>query len=88
MLLPDLMSGQVQILSELMLYVTLLTAPEQPAKLSPTVYTILQLVCRTRALGIATKDLGALTGYDPRSIHYQITQLLDLGLLCVTTLYM
>lgn len=64
-----------------------LTATEQPAKLSPTVYTILQLVCRTRALGLATKDLGALTGYDPRSIHYQITQLLDLGLLYVATLY-
>lgn len=67
---------------------SLLTATEQPAKLSPTVYTILQLVCRTRALGLATKDLGALTGYDPRSIHYQITQLLDLGLLYVATLYM
>jgi hypothetical protein len=52
------------------------------------VYTILQLVCRARALGLATKDLGPLTGYDPRSIHYQITQLLDLGLLCVTALYM
>lgn len=88
MLLLGLMSGQVHVLTSRYEGVSSHCSLKQPAKLSPTVYTILQLVCRTRALGIATKDLGPLTGYDPRSIHYQINQLLDLGLLYVTTLYL
>lgn len=47
------------------------------------VYTTLQIIARTREKGIAIKDLGPITGYDPKSIFYQIQQLVSLNLVCV-----
>lgn len=52
----------------------------QPPKLSDTVYTTLQIVTRTREKGVPIKDLGPMTGYDPKSIFYQISQLIDMNL--------
>jgi hypothetical protein len=47
------------------------------------VYTTLQIIARTREKGIAIKDLGPITGYDPKSIFYQIQQLVALNLMYV-----
>lgn len=55
----------------------------QPSKLSDVVYTTLQIIARTREKGIAIKDLGPITGYDPKSIFYQIQQLVALNLMYV-----
>jgi hypothetical protein len=48
--------------------------------LTDTVYTTLQIVTRAREKGVAIKDLGPMTGYDPKAIFYQISQLIDLNL--------
>jgi hypothetical protein len=44
------------------------------------VYSTLQLITRTREAGMAIKDLGPITKYDPKSIFYQISQLVELNL--------
>lgn len=46
-------------------------------------YTTLQVITRTREKGIAIKDLGPITKYDPKSIFYQIAQLVDMNLVYV-----
>ena len=64
-LITDPMDGQVQILSKLKLIRRGYT--EQPAQLSPTGYTVLYVVCRTRVFGFPTQQLGVPIGYDPHT---------------------
>lgn len=52
----------------------------QPSKLSPMVYTCLQLVTRGRDDGISVVDLGSKTGYDQKACFYLVKQLLELDL--------
>ncbi|KAH7092842.1 hypothetical protein BKA62DRAFT_722325 [Auriculariales sp. MPI-PUGE-AT-0066] len=53
----------------------------RPSKLSPMVYTALQLICRGRQLGISVHALGQATGYDQKMCHYLCKQLLALNLI-------
>ncbi|EPQ61082.1 hypothetical protein GLOTRDRAFT_113540 [Gloeophyllum trabeum ATCC 11539] len=50
----------------------------RPSKLSPMVYTALQLITRGRENGISVMDLGKKSGYDQKTCHYLVNQLLDL----------
>ncbi|KAH9835845.1 uncharacterized protein C8Q71DRAFT_99456 [Rhodofomes roseus] len=50
------------------------------SKLSPMVYTALQLISRGREAGITSVDLARKSGYDPKTCHYLINQLLSLNL--------
>ncbi|EMD41648.1 hypothetical protein CERSUDRAFT_128608, partial [Gelatoporia subvermispora B] len=50
----------------------------RPAKLTPMVYTALQLITRGRDNGISVVDLGKKTGYDQKTCFYLIKQLLEL----------
>ncbi|KAH7915130.1 hypothetical protein BJ138DRAFT_998508 [Hygrophoropsis aurantiaca] len=52
----------------------------RPSKLSPMVYSALQLITRGRETGITTVELGKKTKYDQKTCFYVIKQLLDLGL--------
>ncbi|KAL4080394.1 hypothetical protein V8B97DRAFT_1863880 [Scleroderma yunnanense] len=52
----------------------------RPAKLSPMVYTALQLITRGREEGITTVELGRKTKYDQKTCFYVIKQLIELGL--------
>lgn len=47
------------------------------------VYTTLQIIARTREKGMPMRDLGPITGYDPKSIFFQVQQLENLGLVYV-----
>ncbi|KAG8957280.1 hypothetical protein FRC03_010296 [Tulasnella sp. 419] len=51
------------------------------AKLSPMVYTALQLITRSRAHGLPMTTLGESTGYDQKTVHYLASQLIDLDLI-------
>jgi hypothetical protein len=51
--------------------------------MTPMVYTVLQLVTRGREKGISTVALGKTTGYDQKTIHYLIAQLIKLDLVYV-----
>ncbi|KAF9243844.1 hypothetical protein BU15DRAFT_86274 [Melanogaster broomeanus] len=51
----------------------------RPPKLSPMVYTALQLITRGREEGITTVDLGRKTKYDQKTCFYLIKQLIELG---------
>ncbi|KAG2370198.1 hypothetical protein BDR07DRAFT_1386752 [Suillus spraguei] len=51
------------------------------SKLSPMVYSALQLITRGREEGITTVDLGRKTKYDQKTCFYVIKQLLELGLI-------
>ncbi|KAG8822889.1 hypothetical protein FRC19_005046 [Serendipita sp. 401] len=53
----------------------------RPSKLTDVVYTTLQIITRARDEGVAIKDLGHLTKYDPKAIFFQISQLIGLGLI-------
>ncbi|KZT74913.1 hypothetical protein DAEQUDRAFT_720101 [Daedalea quercina L-15889] len=50
------------------------------SKLSPMVYTALQLISRGREAGISSVDLAKKSGYDPKTCHYLVNQLLSLNL--------
>ncbi|KAG8848244.1 hypothetical protein FRB91_010998, partial [Serendipita sp. 411] len=50
----------------------------RPSKLTDVVYTTLQIITRARDEGVAIKDLGHLTKYDPKAIFFQISQLIGL----------
>ncbi|EJD42971.1 hypothetical protein AURDEDRAFT_185760 [Auricularia subglabra TFB-10046 SS5] len=49
-------------------------------KLSPMVYSCLQLICRGREYGMSIHHLGQTTGYDQKTCHYIAAQLLSLDL--------
>ncbi|KAG8858551.1 hypothetical protein FRB96_005223 [Tulasnella sp. 330] len=51
----------------------------RPSKLGPMAYTALQFITRTRTDGIPMKALGDATGYDQKTIHYVVSQLVTLG---------
>ncbi|KAF8845363.1 hypothetical protein BDN67DRAFT_941224 [Paxillus ammoniavirescens] len=51
----------------------------RPPKLSPMVYTALQLITRGREEGITTIELGRSTKYDQKTCFYLIKQLIELG---------
>ncbi|KAF8559362.1 hypothetical protein OG21DRAFT_1594769 [Imleria badia] len=53
----------------------------RPPKLSPMVYSALQLITRGREDGITTVDLGRKTKYDQKTCFYLIKQLVELGLI-------
>ncbi|KAG2345257.1 hypothetical protein BDR05DRAFT_1058382 [Suillus weaverae] len=53
----------------------------RPSKLSPMVYSALQLITRGREEGITTVELGRKTKYDQKTCFYVIKQLLELGLI-------
>ncbi|OCH96710.1 hypothetical protein OBBRIDRAFT_787280 [Obba rivulosa] len=53
----------------------------RPSKLTPMVYTALQLITRGRDNGVSVVDLGKKTGYDQKTCFYLIKQLLDLDLI-------
>ncbi|KIM26498.1 hypothetical protein M408DRAFT_25219, partial [Serendipita vermifera MAFF 305830] len=61
-------------------FVALTGSHNRPSRLSDTVYSTLQIITRAREKGIAVKDLGPITKYDPKSIFYQIAQLVDMNL--------
>lgn len=44
------------------------------------VYAALQVIGRAREPGISAVDLGKATGYDQKTIHYLVGQLVDLNL--------
>ncbi|KAG8890984.1 hypothetical protein FRC00_014238, partial [Tulasnella sp. 408] len=50
-------------------------------KLGAMTYTALQFITRSRAEGISMKGLGDATGYDQKTVHYLVGQLLELGLI-------
>lgn len=54
----------------------------RPPKLSPMVYSTLQVVTRGRENGVTVVQLGHTTGYDQKTCHYLVGQLLSLDL-CV-----
>jgi oxalate---CoA ligase len=47
------------------------------------VYSCLQLIARGREKGTSTVDLGKKTGYDQKTIHYLVNQLISLDMMCV-----
>lgn len=53
----------------------------QTPKLSPMVYSALQLITRGREDGITTVELGRKTNYDQKTCFYLIKQLVELGLM-------
>jgi oxalate---CoA ligase len=63
----------------------ILTCPDcylslKPSKLSPMVYTALQLITRGRENGISVVELGKKSRYDQKTCFYLIRQLLELDL--------
>lgn len=56
----------------------------QPPKLSPMVYSALQLITRGREQGISVVDLGKKTKYDQKTCFYLVKQLTELDLVYVT----
>ncbi|KIJ51348.1 hypothetical protein M422DRAFT_26765 [Sphaerobolus stellatus SS14] len=52
----------------------------RPAKLTPMVYTALQLISRGRENGLSVIELGKKTGYDQKTCFYLVKQLLTLDL--------
>ncbi|KAI5829674.1 hypothetical protein K523DRAFT_416530 [Schizophyllum commune Tattone D] len=52
------------------------------SKLSPMVYSTLQVVTRGRENGVTVVQIGQTTGYDQKTCHYLVGQLLSLDL-CV-----
>ncbi len=60
---------------------TFLTYFTQSSKLTPIVYTALQLICRGREAGLSAVDLSKKTGYDAKTCHYLIDKLVELNLM-------
>ncbi|EKM60813.1 uncharacterized protein PHACADRAFT_179990 [Phanerochaete carnosa HHB-10118-sp] len=52
----------------------------RPSKLTPMVYSCLQLVARGRENGMSVVDLSRKTGYDAKTSHYLVEKLLGLDL--------
>ncbi|KAG9314611.1 hypothetical protein JVU11DRAFT_5415 [Chiua virens] len=53
----------------------------RPPKLSPMVYSALQLITRGREEGLTTVELGRKTNYDQKTCFYLIKQLVELDLI-------
>ncbi|KAI0320447.1 hypothetical protein OF83DRAFT_1213502 [Amylostereum chailletii] len=53
----------------------------RPTKLTPMVYTILQLITRGRDNGVSVIDLNKKTNYGSKACFYLVKQLLDLDLI-------
>ncbi|KAI0344000.1 hypothetical protein BDW22DRAFT_1355246 [Trametopsis cervina] len=51
------------------------------SKLTPMVYTTLQLISRGREAGLSAVDLSKKTGYDAKTCHYLIDKLVELNLI-------
>ncbi|KAI0095273.1 hypothetical protein BDY19DRAFT_917063 [Irpex rosettiformis] len=51
------------------------------SKMTPMVYTALQLISRGREAGLSTVDLSKKTGYDAKTCHYLIDKLAELNLI-------
>ncbi|PIL30968.1 transcription factor [Ganoderma sinense ZZ0214-1] len=52
----------------------------RPSKLTPMIYTGLQIITRGRERGVSVLDLGKQSGYDQKTCFYIIKQLVDLDL--------
>jgi oxalate---CoA ligase len=52
----------------------------KPSKLSPMVYSALQLITRGRETGISVVELGKKSRYDQKTCFYLVRQLLELDL--------
>ncbi|RDX56211.1 hypothetical protein OH76DRAFT_605431 [Lentinus brumalis] len=52
----------------------------RPSKLTPMIYTALQIITRGRERGVSVLDLGKKSGYDQKTCFYIIKQLVELGL--------
>ncbi|KAI0662526.1 hypothetical protein C8Q70DRAFT_908850 [Cubamyces menziesii] len=52
----------------------------RPSKLTPMIYTGLQIITRGREQGVSVLDLGKKSGYDQKTCFYLIKQLVELGL--------
>ncbi|KAI9068032.1 hypothetical protein FKP32DRAFT_1588061 [Trametes sanguinea] len=52
----------------------------RPSKLTPMIYTGLQIITRGREEGVSVLDLGKKSGYDQKTCFYIIKQLVELGL--------
>lgn len=52
----------------------------QSSRMTPLVYTALQLITRTREKGLSVVDLGQKTGYDQKTCFYLIKVLVELDL--------
>ncbi|KAI8995421.1 hypothetical protein BD414DRAFT_410090 [Trametes punicea] len=52
----------------------------RPSKLTPLIYTGLQIITRGREHGVSVLDLGKKSGYDQKTCFYIIKQLVELGL--------
>ncbi|KAI0374486.1 hypothetical protein BV20DRAFT_961659 [Pilatotrama ljubarskyi] len=52
----------------------------RPSKLTPMIYTGLQIITRGREQGVSVLDLGKKSGYDQKTCFYIIKQLVELGL--------
>ncbi|KAF9523601.1 hypothetical protein CPB83DRAFT_821291 [Crepidotus variabilis] len=49
-------------------------------RMSPMVYSILQIVTRGRDAGVSVVDLGKISGYDQKSCFYLVKQLTDMDM--------
>ncbi|KAI0359061.1 hypothetical protein OH77DRAFT_1396288 [Trametes cingulata] len=52
----------------------------RPSKLTPMIYSGLQIITRGREQGVSVLDLGKKSGYDQKTCFYIIKQLVELGL--------
>ncbi len=52
----------------------------QSPKLSPMVYTALQITTRGRDNGVSVVDLGKRSGYDQKTCFYLVRQLSEMDL--------
>jgi hypothetical protein len=59
----------------------------QSPKLSPMVYTALQIITRGRDNGVSVVDLGKGSGYDQKTCFYLVRQLSEMDLVYVVILY-
>ncbi|KAI0768599.1 hypothetical protein BD413DRAFT_563329 [Trametes elegans] len=60
------------------IFVALTGSHIRPSKLTPMIYTGLQLVTRGREQGVSVLDLGRKSGYDQKTCFYIIKQLVEL----------
>ncbi|TBU34929.1 hypothetical protein BD311DRAFT_828299 [Dichomitus squalens] len=61
-------------------FVALTGSHTRPSKLTPMIYTGLQIITRGREHGVSALDLGKKSGYDQKTCFYIIKQLVDLDL--------
>ena len=64
-----------------------LLTSRQFAKLSPMVYSALQIITRGRYEGISVVGLGQKSKYDQKTCFYLVRQLVDLDLVFVVSFF-